>query len=979
MAQALEPIAGIDDLLLEVQKPSRYLGGELNAVVKDPRAVRVRFGLAFPDTYEVGMSNVGFRTLYHALNARPDTACERFFMPWVDLEALMRGRSIPLFSLENRLPARAFDVLGFSMQFELCYPTVLAMLDLAGIPLFAKERGRDDPLILGGGPCAYNPEPVADFFDALVIGEGEEAVHEISDVVADWKVSGESRRDLLWRLSDLDGVYVPSLFRPRYAPDRTLAALEPLKPGYERITRRVVPDLNAVPMPERPVMPFMQTIHDRLPIEIQRGCTRGCRFCQVGMLTRPTRQRSPDNVRKLAESGLAATGYEEVGFLSLSAGDYDCINGLLEDFFDRFAPERVAISLPSLRTETMNARLAEQIRRVKKSGFTVAPEAATERMRRVINKGNKEENLLDAVESIFQSGWSLVKFYFMIGLPTESDADVRAIVQLSAKALQLAKKHAKNPAIHVGVSTFVPKPFTPFQWEPMIPLEETRRKHALIRAELGRLGRGFGNLKVRPHDATQSSLEGALALGDRRMATVVLGAFRRGQRLDSWTEHFRLDAWHQAEADMLREHGVDLAFFAHRRKGDDEVLPWDHIDCDVTKPYLWKQNRKAVEEAQVVDCAIDRCSACGACDYFAVDTRVYRQEDYRKAQVVPLGRMGEAQRSPSAAAVDGLRPTPPIPGRAGQSAHPDRSPSTTLGSSGTSAPSGQDRPSFDCAQDERSWPQDERSGPQDERSGLQDERSWLQDERSGLQDERSWLQDERSGLQDERSGLQDERSGPSSNATKSPSTTDADRTIVRVTYAKEGRLRALSHLETKTALERAIRRAKLPVAYTQGFSPKPKLAYSPALPVGIESQAELMELTLVGHHDARDIAARLAAELPPGLSVLAAEAAPALPLSAGAAVVYRAQLAPDAVARVDEALDRFAHAPTWPVERAYDGYRREIDLKKFVRALARDADALTMEILQTQEGTARPAEVVQSLVGCAPTRLVKESVRLGVV
>jgi radical SAM family uncharacterized protein/radical SAM-linked protein len=849
--ERLAPLTDLDDLILGVEKPVRYMGGELNVIVKDPNSVRVRFGLAFPDTYEIGMSNVGFRTLYHALNERADTACERFFMPWADMEAALRSRGLPLFSLENRLPARSFDVLGFTMQFELCYTTILAMLDLSGIPLLAKDRDRNDPVILGGGPCAYNPEPVADFFDCIAIGEGEEVVHEISDVIADWKGTNETRRDLLWRLSEIPGVYVPAFFKPHYNEiDKTLSAMEPLKPGYDRVVRRVIPDLNAVPMPEKPIMPYMQTIHDRLPIEIQRGCTRGCRFCQVGMITRPTRQRSPENVRKLAETGLAATGYEDVGFLSLSAGDYECINGLLEDFFDRFAPERVGISLPSLRTETMTPKLAEQILRVRKSGFTVAPEAASERMRRVINKGNKEENLITAVESIFKAGWEVVKFYFMIGLPTERDEDVRAIVQLAAKCLSVARKGRPNARINVGVSTFVPKPFTPFQWEPMIPLEETNRKHAVLRDELRKLGRSFSNLSVKPHDATQSAYEGALALGDRRVGTAILAAYRGGQRFDSWTEHFHLDVWQRAMAEMQSVHGVDLNFFAHRGRGKDEVLPWDHFDCEVTKPYLWRERERAYTESEVVDCVLDRCTACGACDYFTVDTRVYRKEEYKPADPLP--------------------PRPPDP---------------------------------------------------------------------------------------------------------------VERTVVRVQFSKEGRLRALSHLETKTAVERALRRARLPVAYSQGFSPKPKLVFSPALSVGIESQAEFVDMTLIGKHTGAAVAEALGRELPPGLRLMGFEEAPAAALNQGAsAVTYLAEVPLEAMSGMDAAIARFTESTVWPVMRQYDGREKEVDLKRFVRTLRSEGtNGLRMELLQGSDGGARPAEVVQSLLGVAPKRLVKESVRLGVV
>jgi radical SAM family uncharacterized protein/radical SAM-linked protein len=635
----------LDRLILSSQKPSRYAGGELNAVRKDLARVRVKWALAFPDTYEVGMSNVGFRLLYHALNERPDVACERVFMPWPDMEAALKAERQPLFSSESRAPLAAFDIVGFTLQFELCYTTVLAMLDLGGIALHAKDRKRDDPLILGGGPCTYNPEPVADFFDAFVIGEGEEVVHEISDAIAAWKDSGAPREHLLWLLAEIQGVYVPSLFRVHYRVDGPIARYEALKPGYESIVRRVIPDLNLVPQAEKPIVPFMQTVHDRLPLEIQRGCTRGCRFCQVGMITRPTRQRDPNDVRRIAEQGLDATGYEEVGFLSLSAGDYSCIDGVLEDFFDEFGPENVGISLPSLRTETMSDRLAGQIKRVRKSGFTVAPEAATERMRRVINKGNAEKDLLHAVDTIFSAGWDLVKFYFMIGLPTERDEDVRAIVALCAEALRRGKKLNPRAEINVGVSTFCPKPFTPFQWDPMISYQETQRKQGLLRDELRNLGGGYRDLHVKPHDARQGALEGALAMGDRRLGTAVLHAYRRGQRLDGWTEHFRLEVWHEALAEAERQHGVGMHFFAHREKGEQEMLPFDHLDCEVTKPYLWKARIAALKEGQVPDCAYGEeiCTACGACDYEVVDNIVYHPADYRRqpareARAVPPER-----------------------------------------------------------------------------------------------------------------------------------------------------------------------------------------------------------------------------------------------------------------------------------------------------------------------------------------------------
>ncbi|MGE5047968.1 MAG: TIGR03960 family B12-binding radical SAM protein, partial [Deltaproteobacteria bacterium] len=796
----------LDRLILGAQRPARYAGGELNAIRKDLSAMRCTWALAFPDTYEVGMSNVGFRLLYHALNERPDVACERVFMPWPDMEAALRAERRPLFSIESRAPLRDFHVLGFTLQFELCYTTVLAMLELGGVALLSRERRREDPLVLGGGPCTYNPEPIADFFDAFVIGEGEEVVHEISDAVASWKASGGPRKDLLWLLAEIPGVYVPSLFRVHYGSDRTISGYEPLKPGYESIVRRVIPDLNLVPQAERPIVPFMQAVHDRLPLEIQRGCTRGCRFCQVGMITRPTRQRDPNEVRQIAEKGLASTGYEEVGFLSLSAGDYSCIDGVLEDFFDEFGPENVGISLPSLRTETMSERLAQQIKRVRKSGFTVAPEAATERMRRVINKGNAEKDLLHAVDTIFAAGWDLVKFYFMIGLPTERDEDVRAIVSLCAEALRRGKKLNPRAEINVGVSTFCPKPFTPFQWDPMIPLEETTRKHGMLKDEVRRLGRAYRDLHVKPHDARQGALEGALALGDRRLSTAVLHAYRAGQRLDSWTEHFRLEAWQEAFAHAEREHGVGLHFFAHREKGEKEVLPFDHIDCEVTRPYLWKARMAALTEAQVPDCAYGEeiCTACGACDYEVVDTLVYHPEDYRRLP-------------------------PP-----------------------------------------------------------------------------------------------------------EPEALPAERTFLRLRYAKEGVAIALSHLETATALLRTFRRARLSIPHSQGFHPKPKVSFGPACPVGTESRAEYLDLELFGVHEAQDVEARVRGELPEGFRLISCE-----PLQAGGesltrtirGIEYRVEL-PDEAPDARQRLAEFAAQPEASVVRQREGKQPvRIDLKRAVDGL----------------------------------------------
>ncbi len=577
--------------LLSVQKPARYTGGEVNAVQKEPRSFKLRMALAFPDVYETAMSHLGLKILYSILNERPDTAAERVFAPWPDMETLLRERSEPLTGLETGTPLSEFDIVGFSLQYELCATTVLQILELGRIPIRAADRTAEDPLVVAGGPVVFNPAPWSRFFDAFAVGEAEDLIHEMVDAWIGWKDAGGSREDLLWRLKGISGVYVPSLHTPG-----------------ERVKRRIVPDLNAAPMPSRPVVPACETVHDRIALEIARGCTRGCRFCQAGMIYRPVRERNPAAILDSARKALESTGWDELGLLSLSSGDYSCIGPLVSRIADEFGPSMTAVSLPSLRTETLDDRMAEAIRTVRKTGFTLAPEAGTERLRRVINKGNTEEDLERAVRTAFEHGWQSVKLYFMIGLPHETDEDLAGVVNLIRKAAGWAK----GGKITASISTFVPKSHTPFQWAEQISPDETLRKRDFIKRHFRK-----GRAKLKFHDHRTTFLEGVLARGDERIADVIEGAYERGARFDGWEECLKFDVW----MDAFRECGLDPTDYL-RARGADEPLPWDRIDSGVDRDYLLNEWKNAVTGAHADDCRFDECRNCGVCDFYAIMPRL---------------------------------------------------------------------------------------------------------------------------------------------------------------------------------------------------------------------------------------------------------------------------------------------------------------------------------------------------------------------
>jgi radical SAM family uncharacterized protein/radical SAM-linked protein len=593
------------NLLPLVSRPTRYLGGEINACHKTSNQARLRFALVFPDAYEIGMSHLGMQVLYGLLNAQEGIVCERCFSPWFDMEALLRSRGMPLGTLESGTPLRAFDVIGFSLQYELCYTNCLNILSLAGIPLLACEREADMPVIIGGGPCAFNPEPLAAFFDAFCLGDGEEVALEVTDCIRKWKEGGGDKDALLKELAFIEGVYVPSLFQVSYLPGGTIERISPQMPHYREVRKRIIPDLNNCYYPLAPIVPFMKVIHDRLGVEITRGCTRGCRFCQAGYLYRPVRERDPQHLLEIIDKSIKRTGYEEISLLSLSTGDHSCIAPLLQALMRRYEGERVAVSLPSLRVGTLTKGLIEEIKRVRKTGFTLAPEAATERLQRIINKRTDEKELLETTAQVFDAGWNLIKLYFMTGLPGEREEDLQGIVSLSQRLACQGGRGKRRGNVNVSISTFVPKPHTPFQWEPQLALEEVEARQRFLKERLK--GRG---LRLKWHDARMSLLEGVFARGDRRLGEVLLKAHELGCRFDGWTEHLKWQEWQQAFA----ANGLDPSWYACRERGSAETLPWGHLHCGVDAEYLKAEREKAGEGLITPDCREGECLECGACE-----------------------------------------------------------------------------------------------------------------------------------------------------------------------------------------------------------------------------------------------------------------------------------------------------------------------------------------------------------------------------
>ncbi len=794
--------------LTQVSRPSRYLGGELGSVVKPDEAVDVRLALAFPDVYEVGMSHIGFPILYNIVNGLDRVAAERVYAPWPDMEERLRTDGQPLCSLETTRPLSAFDIVGFTLQYELSYTNLLMMMELGGVPLLREERDENAPLVVVGGPCAYNPEPLSDFVDVVLIGDGEEVVVELVTLCGQAKKEGWAKLQLLEALAALEGFYVPSFFSVSYAPDGCVTAIEPRQGQRGKVRRRFLNDLESAPFPTRPLVPFMDTVHNRVAMEIARGCTRGCRFCQAGYVYRPVRERSPETIRSLINTALSNSGFEEVSLLSLSTGDYSCIEPLLKELMAEHADDRVAVSLPSLRVGSLTPELMEEVKKVRKTGFTLAPEAGSERMRKVINKGISAEDLLATTGNAYRLGWRLIKLYFMMGLPTEEDTDLEAIIDLAAQVKYSGKGTGGND-VNVAVSTFVPKPHTPFQWQAQISMDETLRRQHLLRDGLRKK-----KLRFKYHEAELSFMEGVFARGDRRLGAVLKRAVELGCRFDGWREHFNFSLWQQAFAEC----GISPEWYL-RERAVGEVLPWDHIDCGLPKEFFQSEWQKALAESATIDCRGGQCHGCGVCNF-----------EELKVRTVTSCTLASAI---------------PAEGR-------ESSPAEEL-------------------------------------------------------------------------------------------------TRVRLVVSKLGRGRMVAHLEYLKMFHRAVRRAGLPVRFSQGFHPTPKISFLEALPMGVASEAELIDMELHYPVPLDSLVADLNQQLPEGFRVLSAEEIPWKALSPSAAVKashYRVPLPGIKLDPVAERISAFMAASQVLITRTKKKKVEEVDLRPDVLNMQLEDDALVLELVK---------------------------------
>ncbi len=838
--------AMVDEILPAVSKPSRYLGMEWNAIKKDPSLSKVKIALAFPDTYEIGMSHLGLKILYQVLNRRPEFLAERIYAPWPDAEKLFRERRIPLCSQESGYSLADFDLIGFTLQYELSYTTILNMLNLAGIPVKSEQRREGDPFVIAGGPVAFNPEPIAEFIDMFLLGDAEEAIHEICEAVLRWKESGGRRVELLEAWTKIQGCYVPVLHRGETIRKRTAIRLDGI-------------DYGAFPVP------FMEIVHDRANIEVMRGCTQGCRFCQAGYLYRPLRERSAEEIRQMTLQAIRGTGYEEVSLASLSIADLTVLPNLVPLLMDELLPEKISLSLPSLRVEALNRfpQVADEIGRVRKTGFTIAPEAGSKRLRKVINKeGFDEEQIFTAVKNAARSGWESVKFYFMIGLPTETQEDLDEMVRVARESARIARaESARGFGLTVSTSSFVPKPHTPFQWFAQEPMELLKEKQHYLKRKLRE-----ANVSYKWHDVESSFLEAVFTLGDRSLGQAIHRGYELGCRFDGWTEHLKFDRWMRA----FDETGIDPGAIANRARRLDEPLPWDHIDIGVSKKFLQREYKKALEGRGTPDCHVAPCSACGEI----------------------------------------------------------------------------------CMPN---WP------------------TWA--EKVGIKVQSSQFTVHSSEILGSKCQVPRLEAGP--RPPPSPPRSEAPVQRIRCIFQKTGDLRFLSHLEVMKALSRALRRAQVPMAYSQGYNPQPKLSFALALPVGVEGWRELADIELGVAMAPEELVARVNRHLAPELHLVRAWEVPltapsltpsvreavyqiALPLN-GSSPEMRARLSSPAVC--DEWLSR----PSITVSVQRKEKLVDVDVRPHIRelvALPEEGGALRwgLRLKTGQGGSVRPQVIMARLL-----------------
>ena len=839
-------------ILQSVLKPARYTGGEWNAVRKDWDSVQCRFALALPDVYEVGMSNLGLAILYEILNRRADIAAERVYAPWIDMEEKMRARGIPLFSLESRRPIADFDFLGFSLQYEMIYSNVLNMLDLAGIPLYARERGEDMPFVVGGGPCVYNVEPIADFFDFFVIGEAEEVLPELCDALIAWKAEGRpgGRREFLTRLLTIDGIYVPSFYEPIYDEAGHFREMRLLHPAARPVIyKRVVRDMDAVMSVEHPIVPYMDIVHNRMMLELFRGCSRGCRFCQAGITYRPARERTEERLRRMAEGLIASTGYDEMSLTSLSSADYSCLGRLVDDLMEDNAGEKISFSLPSLRIDSFSIDLAHRMQQVRKSGLTFAPEAGTQRLRDVINKGVTEENLLTACGAAFRHGWKQVKLYFMMGLPTETDEDIIGIAKLAKKVVDLYTeiRGRRGCKVTVSVSCFVPKPYTPFQWFGQLPIEEFQRRQQLLKEHIT-----DRSITFHYHDARLSVIEGVFARGDRRLAPALYEAWKNGAKFDGWSDLFDDSRYFAA----FEKCGIDWEYFSRRTRTIGEPLPWAHTSPGVLERFLKSEWQKALAAALTEDCRRTHCTGCGICPTLGVDVIDYAgtETEYTAApaEVHPRAAETDAEHAPA-----------------------------------EHAPA-----------------------------------------------ERSLF-------------------------------------VYRGLITKGEELRYVSHLDYANLFVRACKRAKLPMAYSEGFNPHMKVAFASALSLGAASDAEYVDFEMTEALSPSVVMKRLGEHLPRGAQMVRLKLLEGKHKALMADVdEARYRITVPYVSDLDavrESVRRYNAAESAVWERVTPKKKRTIETKTYIKtpvSFTLEHERLTfwMNLVVTSEGSVKPIEVLSVMV-----------------